>query len=802
MHPPPNKQSLISRLNPYSNKHRPVSSSPAKPPVKRPPVGAAPAAIAPPISLRRTKPGQSAAGGGSTAKRSAGPSTMAKGKAPESRRDPPQAGPSRARPQPQPHAPSAEPKLLSNSPQLVNPRPRPPVTAAGQTPPPPPVAAAGQTPPRPPRPQPQSSAPSTGFKPSYDSPQLAKPLPRPPVAAAGQTPPRPPPPKRDATQEVIEGDEPALARQAREREGDLQIRGCGRGKGKGRGRGRGRGRGGWRGTGWPAAGQGYRKHAVNGLLKLADFAAWVLVEDRAVELHTVKAAGPMKMTCYIVAPSPSSYSSPPEFAVGFRDERLASASAADLLVECVVDGIPLEHDRQIIRAWKDENQWKNIKERARKRTFTWRGRRESANSIRPFIFSPLLLTDDEDAACTSEAVLRSLGTIQLRVFRGQAGDAADPVSHDEFGAVEAPVFEESSKKVKGGAISHQAGLGPSRLEHQGVRSSFIMSPEDSADKPYAVFEFVYRSRDVLELQGIVQPEDRPATPPSPASRNSSAASGRSIAPSASVKPKPVPFARTESPALLMRNRRESSSVSLSAANSSETPKLEGVDVEVKDEPERKPVPPRDRKKKDLGVLILRDSDDSSDDDDGGGGGRAGLKVEVPSPKTHKVGAWASGSGSSRDQGKSKSAHPAPAPAPVLTSPSASTSTSASVQPTFAEQEAADLEIARLRAEIAAYKAAELAALRAERDRAAAAAIAAQERRTTEAEEKRRRDEESDGERREVEGLLCGRSLGGGRGAKRVKQGEGGEGKKEAMGKGKGKAKEEEWEEMVLSDSSD
>jgi hypothetical protein len=68
------------------------------------------------------------------------------------------------------------------------------------------------------------------------------------------------------------------------------------------------------------------------------------------------------------------------------------------------------------------------------------------------------------------------------------------------------VFEESSAKVKGGGVSHQAGLGPPRLEKTVQRSTFEMSPEDSSEKPYVTLEFVYRSRDVLELQGIIPRE--------------------------------------------------------------------------------------------------------------------------------------------------------------------------------------------------------------------------------------------------------------------------------------------------------
>ncbi|GAA6060554.1 hypothetical protein JCM10212_006918 [Sporobolomyces blumeae] len=232
--------------------------------------------------------------------------------------------------------------------------------------------------------------------------------------------------------------------------------------------------------------------------KSANLTSWVLVDNRAVELHKITEKDAGKMTCFIETPStPSS-----EFAVGFRDDRPASSSAPDLLIECVVDGVPLKGDDQCIRAWKDPR--KRVLPATR--TWTWKGRRESLTVVRPFVFSPLRLTDDEDLACSSETILRNLGTIQVRVYRGKVLDEAASTAGEFAGtAVGQLRFEESSAKVKGGGVSHQTGLGSPREMHQPVRSTFKMSSLDSASRPYAVFEFVYRSRDVLEAQGIVEP---------------------------------------------------------------------------------------------------------------------------------------------------------------------------------------------------------------------------------------------------------------------------------------------------------
>ena len=61
----------------------------------------------------------------------------------------------------------------------------------------------------------------------------------------------------------------------------------------------------------------------------------------------------------------------------------------------------------------------------------------------------------------SESIIRKLGTIQLRIFRGKVGTAAKAVGDDGYRtgieAVQDMRFEETSAKVKGGEVSQQAG---------------------------------------------------------------------------------------------------------------------------------------------------------------------------------------------------------------------------------------------------------------------------------------------------------------------------------------------------------
>lgn len=74
-------------------------------------------------------------------------------------------------------------------------------------------------------------------------------------------------------------------------------------------------------------------------------------------------------------------------------------------------------------------------------------------TIRHYLFKPLSLTDDADLACEDERVVKSIGTIQLRICRiDVTGEVAPAVP--EFVSAEPPTLHEMSKKAR---VSHQAG---------------------------------------------------------------------------------------------------------------------------------------------------------------------------------------------------------------------------------------------------------------------------------------------------------------------------------------------------------
>ncbi|GAA5999407.1 uncharacterized protein JCM10292_001268 [Rhodotorula paludigena] len=705
------------------------------PRAKRPPVNAAPAEIVAPISLRRNKPA-----GPSSAASPASPAV--KGKA----RDPTQgstdAGPSRHTTAAGKSAKEAPTQVKTKNPPVAIFRQKPAFTAAS-------AASA-----------PREDKGKRGTNDGQGAPPSL-------LDRLG-----PPPAERTASA-------PGAQAQADERAGEQrrQDGGVWRGGSSGRGRGRGGHRGGYAGA------RGPKTRVSDKLLCLGDVTSWILVDNKTVPLYKPKPDGPMKMTCHIEAIEGS------EFAVGFRDERPLDASAPDFLCEVVVDGVVCSADRQIIRSWKKEKQWRE-REVASRRAFTWRGRSESATSLRPFKFSTLALTSEQDEASPlSESAFKALGSIQLRIYRGRVGaprtNAAAAMSAGDadgssVGIGELRIWEESKKAAMG--LSHQASLGPPQLQAPEPRSTFQFDEQrwgDGPDKLYIVMEFKYRSRLVLELEGFVEARDD-STPPI-ASGSNSASSTHASSASTAAAPAERRTTRATSSAKPKLKRPRSSSPDLIRARSpsSEPPAPPPPARAIKVKRENKVKGPATAQPKALGELVLVD-DSSSDDaeESGGRSSRRALKVERSTPAKPSLAALSSPS--SGKKGKARA--------------------SAAADDNVDD---ADAEIARLRAELAEYKRRELEQLRRETEAArrrdeVRRVLEARKERTVqqkeqkkekEKEKKRARDvvaaDEDEDEAREVQGLLVGAGEGARNEAKKRK-----------------KAVKREGDVLVLSDGSD
>ncbi|BGO89855.1 hypothetical protein NBRC10512_005625 [Rhodotorula toruloides] len=641
----------------------PTASSNSRPGPKRPPVNAAPAEIVAPISLRRVRPGEQAvqAGNGSNG-------TSAARNAPVASASGGKGGVKRGQVQP------------------------------------------------------------IGQKDARDLPARPE-VPRQPVASTSDGTSR----SRHSLAERILPRDPE---ESREQDGRGQAGGRDDARGETNGRGRGRGRGGGgavRGGQGGGRGGGHSHGRENGraaahggnprprtkdprLLRLGELASWVLVDNKAVPLYKTESEGPMKLTCYLEAVEGA------EFAVGFRDEReRGEDDAADFLCEVIVDGVVCGADRQIIRAWKKSTMW-NSRDVVKKRSYTWRGRSESATSLRPFVFSPLALTSDPDSAShLTESQLRSLGSIQLRIYRGRVGEAADEGMNagdadggEGKGLGETKLWEESKKL----GLSHQASLGPARQHSAEKRSVFVFDEKrfgDRKDKPYAVLEFKYRSRTVLEIEGMVEAQDdTPPAAPAPRTSNSRSASASSSSNAATAppahstrsttsqpKPKPNPKSvREESPVLARPRSPDWSAPGPSKSQAKSKGKgKEEVKPSVAKGKKRVQPPP-------LGEVVLDTSDVEMIEED-----ENDLYGEPPVTEK-KAGA----TGATTKKGKSK----------------------------VGDAEDPDAEIARLRAELAEYKARELAQLRREKEEVERRVKAREEdevRRAIEGRKRERREEE-------------------------------------------------------------
>lgn len=133
-------------------------------------------------------------------------------------------------------------------------------------------------------------------------------------------------------------------------------------------------------------------------------------------------------------------------------------------------------------------------------------RRVSATTERPFIFSKLAQTDDDDLACKDERVVKAIGSIQVRLKRIVKLGRSNRQGGTELSNL---VLHEQSKKAQ---LSHQTrsasslrqsaeplsaelsvySLGPERVAKPSMETT--SKDLDPPDSPHYTFELRYRSR--------------------------------------------------------------------------------------------------------------------------------------------------------------------------------------------------------------------------------------------------------------------------------------------------------------------
>ncbi|KAM0756130.1 hypothetical protein T439DRAFT_320822 [Meredithblackwellia eburnea MCA 4105] len=209
--------------------------------------------------------------------------------------------------------------------------------------------------------------------------------------------------------------------------------------------------------------------------------ASVCINQKPVALYKAKTT-PAKLSAYIES------SSEKEFTVTFTDSRAARTPLGAVLV---LDGVECEAyclDPEAVNKGP---------------VATFIGKRESPSSIRPYKFSKVSLTDDPNLAISDEKILRGIGTIQVKVCRVRVVGSTSSFNSSVYREEGSKILNEQTKKAQ---ISHSTGLGHAKysVPPMATKVEWI----DTTQRPLLVFEFIYRSRTLLELQGIIPYEPK------------------------------------------------------------------------------------------------------------------------------------------------------------------------------------------------------------------------------------------------------------------------------------------------------
>ncbi|BGP36625.1 hypothetical protein JCM10449v2_000526 [Rhodotorula kratochvilovae] len=225
--------------------------------------------------------------------------------------------------------------------------------------------------------------------------------------------------------------------------------------------------------------------------------AWVTVDDKPVPVYKVE-HGERKTTCYIEAVEGKEYQ--------VRVKR--SWRETDLCCIFHVDGVRARsYSFKATNALTSERRCVGV--------------RVSDTQVKPFVFAPMMLTDDGDAATTSEHIIKSLGTVQVHALRAEYVGMRD-VEKSTWADPQQHVVDERGKKA---TMSHATAYGEAKRDnYDSLKSKFRHI--DGTDSPSYTLEFKYRSRALLELDDIVAPAASPASPtPPPVASTSATARG-------------------------------------------------------------------------------------------------------------------------------------------------------------------------------------------------------------------------------------------------------------------------------------
>ncbi|GAA6006373.1 hypothetical protein JCM11491_004932 [Sporobolomyces phaffii] len=240
---------------------------------------------------------------------------------------------------------------------------------------------------------------------------------------------------------------------------------------------------------------------------IPDFYVWVEVDGQVAPVYSTVQHESKKTVCYIEAKEGK------QFVVKYGDRRSVRPDYS-YTFHLYVDGTRCHRHLQncVKRHFRDgaTASWRNC-------AFT--GKKLDDHTKRPFLFSKLETTDDDDHACSDENVVKNPGTIQVKYMRVRNIQRTKESATRRYAEVETKPIHEQSKKAQ---LSHQAAFG----EIQAARASrrYFSNRIDNEHNPLHTYEFRYRSRQLLQLENHLPHSPSPSPVPSPAaSRNPRAA---------------------------------------------------------------------------------------------------------------------------------------------------------------------------------------------------------------------------------------------------------------------------------------
>ncbi|KAF9652647.1 hypothetical protein BDM02DRAFT_3108719 [Thelephora ganbajun] len=169
----------------------------------------------------------------------------------------------------------------------------------------------------------------------------------------------------------------------------------------------------------------------------------------------------------------------------------------------VQPGLPLHNVHRVFDCYMDGRGMKRALGKPSHRSGSIVGVSTGATTLRPFTFSTIQLTEEEDGLSSKASTdLSHLGTIIVKAHRAKHWSTLPYIDKLRTSPSELPTVNEKSKK----AASHCISLGAQRTQKSRPRAHGV---ELLGKSPVATFIFRYASKDMLQAQGII-PKRRPS----------------------------------------------------------------------------------------------------------------------------------------------------------------------------------------------------------------------------------------------------------------------------------------------------